>query len=681
MMDFFISQHGFFSVMSLFLVGAVGSLILCKDDRAANIWSGVFSILGAIGGLIISVGILLGNEILSFSVGTSFPGVSLSFNIDYLSAFFVMVISFVGLASSVYGLGYAKHYFKKYNIGALGFFYNVFIAAMLGVVTTDNVVFFLIVWEIMSLASYFLVTYEKKEESSIKAGTLYFIMTHVGTAFILVAFLLLSGNARSFEFKEILAAAPSLSPAVMNIIFLAALVGFGTKAGIIPLHVWLPSAHPAAPSHVSALMSGVMIKTGIYMFIRIFFDILPAVPAWWGLTILSLGAVSSLLGVLYALAEHDLKKLLAYHSIENIGIIMLGLGSSLVFLSVGMPVLAAVGLVAAIYHTINHAVFKSLLFMGAGAVVSTTHTRNIEEYGGLVKYMPQTAFLFLVGSMAISALPPLNGFFSEWLTFQSLFGGIGALGATSKIIFIIAVGSLALTGGLAAACFVKAFGATFLARPRSSHATQAKEASVFERTGMAILAVAALALGIGAGQATSLFFKVANSLNSQILDSSRNFANFGAVNVNSDFASVSMAMVFAGIVIAVAATAVAVWFVSGRNKVKHGVTWNCGSDLTPRMEITSTGFAGSIMTVFRNVLRPSRQAEVEYHDGMGRYFPKTSTVSWEAGDIYRTFIYNPIHVVVTKISERVRWIQSGNVNAYVLYIFITLLVLLFINAM
>ena len=395
----------------------------------------------------------------------------------------------------------------------MGFFYNIFLAGMVMVVSAHNALFFLIVWEVMSLASYFLVIFENKEENNIKAGSLYFIMTHIGTVFIILAFLLLYRATGSLDFGVINNNIGAVSPLVRNIVFILALVGFGTKAGIIPLHIWLPSAHPAAPSHVSALMSGVMIKTGIYMLIRLFVDIMPGAPLWWGVVILLLGASSSILGVMYALTEHDIKRLLAYHSIENIGIILLGFGSFLIFWSLGMMPLAVLGLVAALFHTLNHAIFKSLLFMGTGSVINATHTRNMEEYGGLIKYMPQTAFFFLIGSMAISALPPFNGFFSEWMTFQSLFHGIVNVSVFSgRWAFVLAAGALALTGGLAAMCFVKVFGATFLARPRSEEIHHVKESGVSLRIGMAVLAALALAVGFLAGPVTSLLSGIVSQL-------------------------------------------------------------------------------------------------------------------------------------------------------------------------
>ncbi|MBI3887652.1 hydrogenase 4 subunit B, partial [Candidatus Microgenomates bacterium] len=455
-----------------------------------NWWGGCFAILGALTGILTAVTIILSKTVISLTLQTTLPLLSVYVRIDQLSAFFIFIISLIALASSIYGLGYVKHYYKKYNLGALGFFYNLFLAGMVLVVSSSQVVFFLIVWEIMSLASYFLVIFEHKENATLKAGSLYFVMTHVGTVFIIIALMLLYITTGSLDFQAIKANITMVPPVLKTVVFLLALIGFGTKAGIIPFHIWLLSAHPAAPSHVSALMSGVMIKTGVYMLIRLTIDLMAPSPIWWGVIVLILGAISSLLGVLYALTEHDLKRLLAYHSIENIGIILLGVGSSLIFGALNLGSLAVLALTAALFHTLNHAIFKAVLFLGAGAVISQTHTRNIEDYGGLIKLMPITAFLFLIGSLAISALPPFNGFFSEWVTFQAIFAGISGSAIALRWVFIVGAGSLAFTGGLAAMCFVKAFGATFLARPRSEEVKRAKEVDNFLLAGMSLLAAA-----------------------------------------------------------------------------------------------------------------------------------------------------------------------------------------------
>jgi hydrogenase-4 component B len=674
------TQYIFFASLISLLIGAVGSLIFRKSDKIANLWGNFFAIFGSIFGLISSSSVLIYNSTFSFKLASAVPLLDFSFNVDKLSAFFIFVISLISLLASIYGIGYIKHFYGKYNIGTLGFFYNIFIAGMIMVAGASNAIFFLVVWEVMSLASYFLVVYENKEKNNIKAGLLYFIMTHIGTAFIILAFLLLYGATGSFDFSVIKNNIGAVSPILRNIIFVLTLIGFGTKAGIIPFHIWLPSAHPAAPTHVSALMSGVMIKTGIYMLIRIYIDIMPGAEIWWGTVILIIGAVSSLLGVLYALTEHDIKKLLAYHSIENIGIILLGLGSSLVFLALNMKSLAILGLVAALFHTLNHAVFKALLFFGAGSVISKTHTRNIEEYGGLIKYMPQTAFFFLIGSMAISALPPFNGFFSEWMTFQSLFSGIRSINSSVQWAFVLGAGSLAFTGGLAAACFVKAFGAIFLARPRSEEAKRASESAFSIRFGMGALAALALVIGIFAGPVSAVLSRVAGGLDIFNSREAAFSANVNLVELTDGFAAVSMPAVFACLAAAVTIVFFIIYALAGKRKIKISRTWDCGTDLNYRMEITATGFSRSIVTIFRGILKPTKQAEIEYHDADIRYFPKGSVIKLEIKDIYSYYFYKPVQSLVKKISEYVKQIQSGNVNAYILYVFLTLIVLLLILA-
>ena len=675
------SPIGFIVLLSLFAAGAAGALVLRKHDAPANTWTSLFSIAGSSWGIFFALSVFITGHDLSFAAGTAvFPLLSLSFHIDRLSAFFIFVISLIALFCSLYGIGYVKHFYKTYSIGALGFFYNLFIAAMLLVVSASNGIFFLIAWEIMSVSSYFLVVYDRNEENNVKAGFLYLIMTHAGTAFIMLAFLLLYKYTGSFDFEAIKAGAALIPPSVKNAVFLLALIGFGTKAGIVPFHIWLPGAHPAAPSHVSALMSGVMIKTGIYMLIRIFLGMLQPVPVWWGLTVLVAGSVSSLLGVLYALTEHDMKKLLAYHSIENVGIILLGLGSALTFSSLGMPSLALLGLMAALFHTLNHAVFKSLLFLSSGSVINQTHTRNMEEYGGLIRFMPQTAFFFLVGAMAISALPPFNGFFSEWLTFQSLFQGITMQAFSVKWTFILASGALAFTGGLALACFVKAFGATFLARPRSAEVAHAKESSLSLRAAMGALAVLSFLFGIFSGYLMPFFESIGRGLGA--FQNTPAFVNVSpglGIALGNGFASVSapaLLLAFTGVIFIVV---VAVTFIINRTqRVKVGETWDCGTDLTPRMEITATGFARSIILIFKGVLKPSIQKEIEYNDSTSRYLPKTRTVILGISDVYGSYVYKPLRKMITGLSVRTKDIQSGNINAYISYIFIALLVALFL---
>ncbi|MFA6503454.1 MAG: proton-conducting transporter membrane subunit [Patescibacteria group bacterium] len=677
MLDAILSPVGFISLVLFFGVGAIGALMFRKNDEFANVWSSFFAVAGSLWGVLFALLALNAAYplLLSFGVNT-FPLFSVSLTVDKLSAFFIFVISAIALFCSIYGYGYVKHYYGKYSIGTLGFFYNLFIIGMLLVVTASNAIFFLIAWEIMSVASYFLVVYDRNEQENVKAGFLYLVMTHVGTAFIIAAFLLLFKYTGSFDFEAVKSGALLIPASVKDVIFVLSLIGFGTKAGIIPFHIWLHGAHPAAPSHVSGLMSGVMIKTGIYMMIRIFLDLLQPVPTWWGPVVMIVGSVSALLGVLYALTEHDIKRLLAYHSIENIGIILLGLGSALTFSSLNLPSLALLGLVAALFHTLNHATFKSLLFLSAGSVINGTHTRNMEEYGGLIKYMPYTALFFLVGSMAISALPPFNGFFSEWLTFQALFQGMKSLDLFTKWTFIGSAGALAFTGGLALECFVKAFGATFLARPRSAEARHAKESSLSLKFGMGALAAMALLFGIFSGYVTSILnrigldFGFTSSFVSSTPEQSLAAGGFSIVSGPAFFillAAVVLAVVFA------------VKFLVNRNqKVRVGATWDCGVDLTPRMEITSTGFARSIILIFKGILKPSIQREIEYRDADSRYLPISRKITLKVNDMYRTYFYAPLSGLVSFVSERAKYIQSGNINAYILYILVALLASLYL---
>lgn len=676
MFDAGTSMFYFFTSLLLYTVGAFGALVSARNDRLSNLCGNSLAIIASALGMISSLSVLIFDSAFSFTLNSSLPLLTITFNIDRLSAFFIFIITLIALLSSVYGIGYVKHYYGQYSLGALGFFYNFFILGMLLVVSSGHAMFFLIVWEMMSLTSYFLVVYENRDKNNVKSGSLYFIMTHIGTAFIMIAFFLLYQYTGSFDYGIIKQNIGNVPLPAKDAIFFLALIGFGTKAGIIPFHIWLPKAHPAAPSHVSALMSGVMIKTGIYMLIRIYMDIMPDIPIWWGVVVLIIGCISSVLGVLYALTEHDIKKLLAYHSIENIGIILLGLGSALIFWSLNLEPLAIIALTASLFHTLNHAVFKALLFLGAGSVISETHTRNIENYGGLIKKMPQTALFFLIGSLAISALPPFNGFFSEWMTFQSLFNGIRTLSTGVQWVFIFAVGSLGITGGLAAACFVKAFGTTFLARPRSEEAGHAKETNVSLRIGMAVLAILCIITGIFSGSIAQIISDVVYGLSNFKTSDIAFSSNAYSFGFSDGFASASSPLIFLSLVVIIMATIIIVYVFTKNSKVTIGRTWDCGTDLTGRMEITATGFSRSIINIFKGILRPSKQHVIAYREKNIPYFQKTNTVKLGIRDIYHSYFYHPVHEAALKISGQVKKIQSGNTNAYVLYIFLILAALL-----
>jgi hydrogenase-4 component B len=614
---------------------------------------------------------------LTVSASSSIPFLTFAIRLDPLASFFVLMISIAALAASVFASSYVTEFYGRVSIGLLGSLFNGFLLSMTLVVTADNGFFFLIVWELMSLLSYFLVVTEHEKAEVRYAGLFYLIMTHVGTAFIVLAFLIFFQAGESFSFEAFRHTTQPLPEGMRTLAFLMALIGFGTKAGIVPLHVWLPYAHPAAPSHISALMSGVMIKTAIYAVVRVCFDFLGGqFPWWWGFVVLLIGATSALLGVMYALMEHDLKRLLAFHSVENIGIILLGLGSGMIFQAYGLKELAALGLLAGLYHTINHAMFKALLFLGAGALFYATHTRNMEEYGGLLRRMPWTGACFLIGAVSIAALPPSNGFVSEWLVFQGLFLSFQLPSVLLKLMLPISAAILALTGVLALACFAKAFGISFLALPRSAHARHAEEVPVPMRLGMALLTIICVALGLGPMIVVPLLDRVVApfagvSIESKVLA----LEGWALAPVNVEFSSLSppilalllvtLSMLGLGLVVAC----------GGLVKNRYYKTWGCGINLTPRMEYTGTGFVQPIKRVFSTIYQPTVKLETEFLEE-SRYFAKRRRFEFNIEPIFLKYLYDPLVVFFTTMADRLRVIQAGSLYLYLTYIFVTLIVLL-----
>jgi len=547
------------------------------------------------------------------------------------------------------------------------------------VVLADNGFFFLIVWELMSLLSYFLVVTEHEKADVRYAGLFYLIMTHVGTAFIMLTFLIFFQEGGSFSFEAFRHPEQPLPEGMRTVAFLMALIGFGTKAGIVPLHVWLPYAHPAAPSHISALMSGVMIKTAIYALVRVYFDFLGGqFPWWWGFVVLLVGTVSALLGVMYALMEHDLKSLLAYHSVENVGIILLGIGSGMIFQTYGLNEFAALGLLAGLYHTINHAMFKALLFLGAGSLLYATHTRNMEEYGGLLRRMPWTGACFLIGAVSIAALPPTNGFVSEWLVFQSLFLSFHIPSILLKLILPLAAAMLALTGVLALACFAKAFGISFLALPRSSHARHAREVSVSMRLGMALLAIVCVVLGVAPMVVVPLLDRVVTPFASVSIEGKvLALDGWALAPVNVEFSSLSPP-VLALLLVALSMLALGlVVAFGGLVRKRYYKTWGCGINLTPRMEYTATGFVQPIKRVFSTIYQPTVKLETEFLEE-SRYFAKRRRFEFHIEPVFQKYLYDPLVAFFTAMAERLRVIQAGSLHLYLAYIFVTLVVLLLI---
>ncbi|HKY71995.1 MAG TPA: hydrogenase 4 subunit B [Nitrospira sp.] len=668
-------------LLLLTLVGYAAGLLLplCVParPRVQNLLAHGLGGLAGVGGMCLGITGLLAAEPFAMSVPSTLPLLTFAFRLDPLASFFLLTISLVSLAASIYALGYVREFYGRVSIALLGSLFNGFLLSMTLVVLADNGFFFLIVWELMSLFSYFLVVTEHEKTDVRYAGLFYLIMTHVGTAFILLTFLLLFHGSGSFSFDAFRQPDQPLPDGMRTVAFLTALIGFGTKAGIVPFHVWLPYAHPAAPSHVSALMSGVMIKTAIYALLRVYFDFFGGhFPWWWGFIVLAVGAVSALLGVMYALMEHDLKSLLAYHSVENIGIILLGIGAGMIFHSYGLEELAALGLIAGLYHTINHAVFKALLFFGAGSLLYATHTRNMEEYGGLLRRMPWTGAFFLIGAVSIAALPPTNGFVSEWLVFQSLFLSYEMPSLLMKLMLPIAAAMLALTGVLALTCFAKAFGISFLALPRSSHAKHAEEVPWPMRIAMGLLAASCIALGVAPMMAVPMMDRVtASMIGTSIAGKMVALDGWALAPVNVEFSSLSSPAL--GLVLAATAALglALVALYGGTRAYRYSKTWACGLNLTPRMEYSATGFVQPIKRVFSTIYQPTVKLETEFLEE-SRYFAKRRRFEFHIEPMFQRYLYDPVITFMSGLADRLKIVQAGSLHLYLAYMFVTLVVLL-----
>ncbi|HEX5164819.1 MAG TPA: proton-conducting transporter membrane subunit, partial [Thermomicrobiales bacterium] len=495
------------------------------------------------------------------------------------------------------------------------------------------------------------------------------------TGFLLLAFLGLVRHTGSFDFSAFRAAAASLGGWERDVIFLLALLGFGTKAGLIPLHIWLPRAHPAAPSHVSALMSGVMVKTAIYGLARIVWEFAGPGPSWWGWLLIAAGAGSAVLGILYALMERDIKRVLAYSTVEQVGIITVGLGVATLATANGHPAVAALAITAALLHLLNHSVFKGLLFLGAGAIQVGTGTRDLERLGGLVRRMPWTAGLFLTGALAIASLPPLNGFAGEWLLFQSLLG-LGSADGTASVATIVAlaVGAVALTAGLSVACFVRAFGIGFLAQPRSDAARDAHEVSRSMLAGMALLAGCAIGLGLFPIAIVRLLRPVTTDLVG--MTASPSLGNGDVLDATQLGGAYAPWLVVAGLI----AVGIVPWLlarlVGGRGRERVAPTWVCGGTLEPRMQYSATGFAKPIRLIFQALIRPVRT--VVLGRPVSEHFVASVRYEESVLPVYERLFYERGVGLLVAASHRVRALQSGSIRAYLAYLLVTLVVVLFV---
>lgn len=654
-----------------YLVASLVSLLGSgKQEETVMSLTGIISTIGGVLGVASSGYALASGQTWHAELYSPFSFAQFLISMDALNAFMVLVISLIVIASSIYSLQYMKEYLGKGGWG-ICFFLNLFVASMVLLVVSDNAFYFIVFFEMMSLASYFLVLVEQSGKS-VKAGLNYFFIAHAGSILIMIAFFMLYRASGSLNFAGFYHL--HLATWEASVIFLLAFFGFGAKAGMILLHGWLPMAHPAAPSHTSALMSGVMVKIGIYGIIKVGVMFLGGSQVWWGYVVLAFGAVSSVLGVMYALAEHDIKRLLAYHTVENVGIILMGVGVAMIGMATNHPIFAALGLLGALYHLLNHAVFKGLLFLGAGSVIYRTHTKDMEHMGGLAKLMPYTAVAFLIGTMAISALPPLNGFVSEWFIYQSLF----SMSHQSDVSMLIAgpfgVVMLAITGALACMCFVKVYGICFSGTPRTEAAANAKEVGWPMLTGTGFLAVLCIVLGVGSPWIAPHISNVATAvLQASPITVQDGFA-LHPVSTSQAILSTPVIAISLLVLLIVPAVILAL-FRGARLKRRHrGDPWACGYAYEQRMTVSAGSITQPLKHMFAPVYRIRKQLDPS--GWMKRTLDSTTSAASASESAFDRYLIEPTCRLVLGISNRVAKLQSGDFRLYCLYIVVALIVLL-----
>jgi formate hydrogenlyase subunit 3/multisubunit Na+/H+ antiporter MnhD subunit len=658
------------SALAFLVLSALSLALPARPLGRILVYGGSLVVAGA--GLAVALNALLGRtpaETLILPVGL--PWLGAHFRLDTLSAFFLAVIDLGAAAASLFALGYGRHEEAPQRVLP---FYPLFLAGMTLVVIADDAFTFLFTWEFMSLSSWALVMAHDHVRENLRAGYVYFVMASMGTLALLLAFGLLAGPDGAYAFSAIRDSHPSSTLAALVLVLV--LIGTGSKAGLVPLHVWLPLAHPAAPSHVSGLLSGVMTKVAVYAFVRIVFDLMGEPAWWWSMVVLTLAGVTCAMGVLYALMQHDLKRLLAYHTVENVGIIFIGLGLALAFQAHGLGWAAALAFTAALLHVFNHSLFKNLLFLGSGAVLGATHERDMERLGGLIHRMPLTAFTFLVGCVAISALPPLNGFVSEWLTFQAILLS-PQLPSWGLKFLVPAVGALlALSAALAAACFVKAFGVTFLGRPRTEPARRAHETDNFSLTAMFALAGLCLLAGILPGFFIDALAPIAKAMVGDSMPVQSDVPFLSIVPIAAARSSYNGLLVFLFMVLSGGAAAFAIHRLAS-NKLRRAPAWDCGyPDPSPQTQYTASSFAQPIRRVFGTlVFRASERVEMPPPGSVApaRLVVRLSDVIWDV-------IYQPIARAVEYIADRLNRLQSLSIRHYLSFVFAALVGLLLVLA-
>lgn len=593
-------------------------------------------------------------------------GLALTWKLDGLTVFFLFILLLGQGLSSLYALGYLKEYEEeKKFLGSFYVMWFLFLGSMFGVLLADDGFTFLLTWEMMSLFSFFLVLYEHEDVKNRKAAYIYLIMTHVGTVFLTAAVLFLYAMSGSFAFEAWGIVAPTLTALQLNLVFLAFFIGFGTKAGFVPFHIWLPYAHSAAPSPVSSLMSGVMVKVALYLFIRLVWLTLGPGPVWWGWLFLTIGALSAMVGILFASVESDLKKLLAYSTIENVGILAMALGSAFLARYWNNSWAMDLALIAFFWHALQHMLFKSLLFMGAGNIIQATHTRNLERLGGLLKRMPKTGLGALIGIIGITALPPLGGFWGELMLFQSLWmNTTQLLGGWSKVFLPLFIGILALVGGLSIATLVKWFGISFLGQARSPVAENAKEAHPVQYI-TPLIAGGLAVLSVLWPSATLAIINLPLS----VLRQGETLGISSVIGKPLHMTAVYL-MIFSILLGAVG-------ILSKRGARRVTATWNCGSPLTSSMQYSATGLTKPIRIIFAKILGSHAQVE---RDFKGTPYSLHS-LSYEGGikAVFEDVFYRPTIRGLLWLASQIRKLQVGNIHLYLGYLLVTVIVVLILG--
>lgn len=656
------------------LAAMVSGVVLSARRRV--VWVGLLTALCAAAGGVAAVGMLAGGATVTASFPDLFPLGGVGIEFDALSAIFVLATAVVALPAAIYGIGYSAHGPSSRPVQAA---WPLLVWSVMMVPAAGNVTGLIAFWELMALSSLVLVLAEHHHNPEARtAAQWYAAMTHLSLLSIVLALAVLSSNAGGDSFAAIRADSGHIGPTAATVVFLLSLVGFGAKAGVVPLHVWLPRAHPEAPSHVSALMSGAMVALGVYGLLRVGWDLLGGGPTWWGAVVLAIGLVSAMFGILHALLSSDLKRLLAYSTTENMGLVFIGVGAAGLFAASGNRPLAAVALAASMLLVVNHAAFKALLFLGAGSILTATGTRDLDRLGGLGRRMPVTAATFAIGSLAIAALPPLNGFVSEWLLLQSLVHSLPSDAAVVAVAMPVAVAVVALTGGLAAATFVKAFGTAFLAMPRTVEADQAHESPRTMRIGLIALAAACVALALAPTALAAPLQRV--SLAVRGLDDGRPIHTNGVyLQLSGIEAGLSPLLLATGLGVMMVAALAVVRRGRIRRTVRDIPAWGCGRTVqTARMEYTATSFAEPLQRVFDDVLHPDIDIDVDHHTE-SRHYIQAIRYRMHIRDGFEHRLYLPLLAVVRRWGDGARRIQNGSIHRYLAYSLITLIVVLVVS--